>query len=172
MLDWEQVLKDDGPPVWRTACRLLGNAHDAQDCFQDALTEVIERSGREPILNPRALLQRVVTSRALDRLRRRYRRKASSLSEELDVADSTPQPQQHLESIEMLDSLRDALAALPENQGQAFVLHCVEDWSYQQIADHLSITSGAVGMLLMRARTRLKESLSTADGSPVWSNPR
>ena len=172
MLDWEQVLKDDGPPVWRTACRLLGNAHDAQDCFQDALAEVVERSNREPIQNPRALLQRVVTSRALDRLRRRYRRKASSLSEEMDLPDSTPQPQQHLESMEMLNSLRDALAALPESQGHAFVLHCVEDWSYQQIADHLSITPGAVGMLLMRARTRLREALSTADGSPLRSNSR
>jgi len=172
MLDWEQVLRDDGPPVWRTACRLLGNAHDAQDCFQDARTEVVERSNRELIQNPRALLQRVVTSRSLDRLRRRYRRKASSLSEEMDVPDSTPQPQQHLETLEMLDSLRDALAMLPENQAQAFVLHCVEDWSYQQIADHLSITPGAVGMLLLRARTRLKEALSAADGTPLWSNPR
>jgi len=118
------------------------------------------------------LLLRVVTSRSLDRLRRRYRRKSTSLSEEVDVPDSTSQPHQHLESIEILDSVRDALAELPENQAQAFVLHCVEDWSYQQIAEHLSITAGAVGMLLLRARTRLKELLSAADGTPMWSQPR
>jgi len=39
------------------------------------------------------------------------------------------------------------------------VLHCVEGWTYQEIAGHLGLSAGAVGMLILRARERLKQSL-------------
>src|SRR5437588_9268828 len=64
MIDWERVVRDDGPAAWRTACRILGNRQDAQECVQDAFAEAIELSRREAIGNCRALLLRVVTARS------------------------------------------------------------------------------------------------------------
>ena len=159
-IDWERVVREDGPAAWRTACRILGNRQDAQECVQDAFAEAIELSRREAIGNCRALLLRVVTARSLDRLRRRYRRRAVELTDDCPLPDRTPQPSQHAQNAELLDRLREALPELPPQQSQAFVLHCVEDWSYQQIADHLGVSVGAVGMLLLRARARLKELLA------------
>ena len=160
MIDWDRVVREDGPAAWRTACRILGNRQDAQECVQDAFAEAIELSRREAIGNCRALLLRVVTTRSLDRLRRRYRRRAVELTEDCPLPDRNPQPSQHAQDAELLDRLREALPDLPPQQSQAFVLHCVEDWSYQQIADHLGVSVGAVGMLLLRARARLKELLA------------
>jgi RNA polymerase sigma factor (sigma-70 family) len=160
MIDWERVVREDGPAAWRTACRILGDREDAQECVQDAFAEAIELSRREPIQNCRALLLRVVTARSLDRLRRRYRRRAVELTEDCPLSDHGPQPEQHAQDAELLDRLRKALPDLPPQQSQAFVLHCVEDWSYQQIAEHLGVSVGAVGMLLLRARARLKELLA------------
>ena len=160
MIDWERVVREDGPAAWRTACRILGNRQDALECVQDAFADAIELSRRETVQNCRALLLRVVTTRSLDRLRRRYRRRALELTDDCPLPDHCPQPAQHAQDAELLDRLRRALPDLPPQQSQAFVLHCVEGWSYQQIADHLHVSVGAVGMLLLRARARLKELLS------------
>jgi len=164
MIDWEQVVREDGPAAWRAACRLLGNRQDAQEAVQDAFAEAIELSRREPVQNCRALLLRVVTVRSLDRLRRRYRRRTVELPDDSSgcaaPADDAPSPVQSVQDAELLERLREALPTLPEQQSQAFVLHCVEGWSYQQIAGHLSVSVGAVGMLLLRARARLRELLA------------
>jgi DNA-directed RNA polymerase specialized sigma24 family protein len=39
------------------------------------------------------------------------------------------------------------------------VLHAVEGWTYQEIGLELSLSAGAVGMLLLRARERLRQGL-------------
>jgi len=162
MIDWERVVREDGPAAWRTACRILGNREDAQECVQEAFLDAIEFERREPVQNCRALLLRVVSTRSLDRLRRRYRRRAVELTADLPLADECPLPPQQAQDAELLDRLRQALPDLPPQQSQAFVLHCVEGLSYQEIAEHLSVSVGAVGMLLLRARARLKELLAPA----------
>jgi hypothetical protein len=40
----------------------------------------------------------------------------------------------------------------------------VEGWSYQEIAEHLEVSVGAVGMLILRARGKLKELLNADFG--------
>ena len=78
MVDWDAIVSREGPTVWRTVYRLLGNRADAEDCFQETfLSALTFANHQEHIRNPRALLQRFATARALDRLRRRYRRRTS-----------------------------------------------------------------------------------------------
>jgi RNA polymerase sigma-70 factor (ECF subfamily) len=159
-VDWERVVREDGPIAWRTACRLLGNRQDAEDCLQDALADAVEISRTQTIKSFRALLQRIVTARAMDRLRKRYRRKSVDAPGGLEeVADRHSRPLQQAQNEELLEKLREAMPTLPPQQSQAFVLNCVEGWSYQEIADHLAVSVGAVGMLLLRARAKLKEIL-------------
>jgi DNA-directed RNA polymerase specialized sigma24 family protein len=71
------------------------------------------------------------------------------------------------ENSELLEKLRAALPGLPPQQSQAFVLHCVEGWSYQEIAGHLGVSVGAVGMLILRARGKLKQLLNADCGSLI-----
>ncbi|HXE51584.1 MAG TPA: RNA polymerase sigma factor, partial [Tepidisphaeraceae bacterium] len=110
--------------------------------------------------NWRALLTKLATARAIDRLRRRYRWRPFNQPADLTAApDPAPPPEQQVENAELLSKLRESLPTLPPQPAQAFVLHCVEGWTYQEIADHLSVSTGAVGMLLLRARAKLKELL-------------
>jgi len=60
------------------------------------------------------------------------------------------------EAAELSSRLRDALAALPEKQAQVFTLFCLEGWTYQEISEHLDASIDAVGVMLHRARGRLK----------------
>lgn len=174
MPDWAEIIERDGGAVWRTAHRLLGNRADADECFQEVFLAALEVSRREPVREWGALLRRLATARALDRLRRRYRRGTGGPTPDWeDLPGPSPSPSQAMEDAELAGSLREALADLPPNQAEAFVLHHVEDWSYKEIAGHLAISVDAVGVLLHRARARLRHRLeSSADAPPAAGRGR
>ena len=88
MTDWSQVVKQHGPAVWKTAWRLPGNEADAADCFQNAFMAAVELSRAETARNVGALLRRLATVKALDRLRQRYRRRERNVM--LDDCVITP----------------------------------------------------------------------------------
>jgi RNA polymerase sigma-70 factor (ECF subfamily) len=164
MPDWQAILDRDGPAVWRTAYRLLGNRADADECFQEAFLAALEVSRREPVAHWRALLQRLAAARAVDRLRRRGRRPSEPVADWDAVAGAAPPPSQSAEDAELAEQLRVALARLPPRQAEVFCLHCLEEWSYQDIARQLGVSTVAVGVLLHRARKQLRELLGAALG--------
>ena len=161
MVDWDAIVRRDGPTVWRTVYRLLGNRADAEDCFQETFLAALSVWRREAVRHPQAMLQRLATARALDRLRQRYRRAAreQSTADWHDVGASAPGPAQLAESAELSERLREALTELPPKQAQAFCLYYLDGWDYQQIAAQLAATVNAIGVLLHRARHRLRELL-------------
>lgn len=161
MVDWDGIVSREGPAVWRTLHRLLGNRADVEDCFQETFLGALAIWRRETVQYPQALLQRLATARALDRLRQRYRRaghEGGDIQWE-SVSAAGPLPPQLAEAAELSDRLREALALLPPKQAQVFCLFYLDGWDYQQIAGHLRGTVNAVGVLLHRARQRLKELL-------------
>jgi RNA polymerase sigma-70 factor (ECF subfamily) len=58
--------------------------------------------------------------------------------------------------------LREALARLPARQAEVFCLHCLEGWSYHDIARELGASVDSVGVLLHRARKHLRALLADA----------
>ena len=154
----------EGPAVWRTAYRLLGNNADADECFQETFLGALRLSQRQPLRNIRAVLQRLATARAMDQLRRRYRqRKREETADWADRAADIASPGQCAEAAELSDRLRTALAELPGKQAEAFCLFNLEGWSYQQIAGHLDSSVDAVGVLLFRARAKLRQRLAPVE---------
>jgi RNA polymerase sigma-70 factor (ECF subfamily) len=157
MPDWDEIVRHEGPAVWRTAYRLLNNSADADECFQEAFVAALEVSRREEVGNWRALLQRLASARSVDRLRERCRRRSrEQCADWNDVAGSEPQPSQGAEAVELAQRLREALAQIPVQQAEIFCLHGLEGWSYEEIAEQLSLTLNTVGVLLHRARKRLR----------------
>ena len=161
MTDWDQIIRRDGPAVWRTVCRLVANRADAEECFQEAFVAALELAKREPLTSPRALLLRMATARAMDRLRQRYRRrKREEHGADLDfVPTGATTAHEHAEASELSARLRNALAALPPKQSEAFCLCCLDGFSYQEAAAHMNVSSQNVGVMVHRARAKLKELL-------------
>ncbi len=171
MPDWEEILRRDGPAVWRTAYRLLGHSADADECFQEAFLAALEVSRRGPVRRWRGLLQRLAAARAVDRLRERYRRgPPRPVNDTNAVGSPMPPPSRAAEDAELAEQLRAALARLPAQQAEVFCLHCLEGWSYQDVAAQLGVTVNAVGVLLQRARQQLRGLL--ADALNVPEGPR
>ena len=173
MPDWPEIIEREGESVWRTAYRLLGDRADADECFQEAFVAALEVSRREPVRDWGALLRRLASSCAIDRLRRRYRHGQNRPVADWDALPGpSPSPSQGVEDAEQAESLRAAPACLTPNQAEAFCLHHLEEWSYREIAGHLAITVDAVGVLLHRARKRLREAAGIVPRGPARGGTR
>jgi RNA polymerase sigma-70 factor (ECF subfamily) len=164
MTDWEAILQHKGPAVWRTLWRLLGNRADADDCFQETFLAALQFSRAQSVRHWSALLQRLATARAVDRLRSRYRLRNAmgGLTGDSDVDAATsprPGPVELAAASELSDRLRSALARLPDQQAEIFSLHALSGWSYEEIGRQLNLSASNVGVTLHRARHRLGELL-------------
>jgi len=165
-VDWQSIVGRDGPVVWRTVYRLLGNHADAEDCYQETFLSALDLWRRQSVRNSRAMLQRLATARAMDRLRSRYRNPARQTitdtgSESDHPVSDSPGPPESAESAELSARLREALATLSPKQAEVFCFFSLDGWSYQEIADHLQISLDAVGVLLHRARGKLRVRLAS-----------
>ena len=166
MPNWQEIVEREGPAVWRTVYRIVANRADADECFQEAFLAAWEVSRREQVQNWRALLMRLAAARAVDRLRQRHRRTTREETADWEaLSGDGPTPPQSAEETELSEQLRLALSRLAPRQAEVFCLHCLDGWSYQEIAEHLAISVDSVGVLLHRARRQLRQLLDSHSGA-------
>jgi len=159
VIDWQVIVKTHGPTVWQTAYRLLGNYEDTADCFQETFVCALEVSRRQRVRNFSALLVRLATSRAIDQLRKRYRKSSynTNLSDWVNVPSKIPGPVQQVQSKELAMRLRNAICQLPQQEAKVFCLRYLSNMSYRQIAKELEINTNKTGVLLHRAKAKLRD---------------
>jgi RNA polymerase sigma-70 factor (ECF subfamily) len=164
MIDWNALVRNEGPAVWRTIQRLVHNRADADECLQETFIAALRFSERNEVDCLPALLKRLAVARAIDCLRRRSRR--TRHERPLDPANELAgekSPIHEAESAELAAELRWAIGQLPARSAEAFCLHELEDWSYAEIGRHLGLSVSAVGVLVHRARQKLRKLLNTAN---------
>jgi RNA polymerase sigma factor (sigma-70 family) len=142
--------------AFAAAWRVLGHAGDAEDAVQEALLDAFHLHRSQNVASWGALLRRLATCRALDLLRKR--RPAEPLSATAAASASNEPPTVAVAS-ELVQSLRDALLQLAPREAEVFSLRYFGELTNEQIANELKLTTGAVGVALHKARTRLKELL-------------
>jgi RNA polymerase sigma-70 factor (ECF subfamily) len=147
--------------VWRTVSRLLrgDGDRDAEDCFQEVFMAALEVGRREEVRNWEALLRRIATSKALDALRARIRRRARDGDRVVaweTLAGGGAAPDRGLQQEELAADLREALAALRAEEAELFCLRHLEEMSYEEIAMQRGMTAGAVGVALHRVKEKLR----------------
>jgi RNA polymerase sigma-70 factor (ECF subfamily) len=76
------------------------------------------------------------------------------------VSDHRPSVEQRMVYQAKLDEVRRAIAALPEKQRAAVLMHKYEEMEYTQIAKVLSCSESAVKSLLFRAYETLRARLA------------
>jgi RNA polymerase sigma-70 factor (ECF subfamily) len=170
MTNWDTIVANDGPMVWRTLWRLLANRHDVEECFQETFLGALKVSRRQAVDSWPALLCSLATARAMDQLRKRYRqgdRRRNSgdgddpvATLQADVSSTNAGPVEQAVAAELSERLREALSHLPESQAEMFYLHALCGWSHREIGERLSLTENAVGVAIHRARQHVKELLS------------
>jgi RNA polymerase sigma-70 factor (ECF subfamily) len=154
--------------VYNTALGIVQNAEDAEDVAQEVFIKVyksIHNFKGESKLS--TWLYRIATTGALDLLRSRKSKKRAGLIQRLFGEGNEPQfelpdfehPGVTLDRKENAARLFKAIGQLPENQKSAFVLHKLEDLSYQEISEVMETSVAAVESLMHRARQNLRKIL-------------
>lgn len=158
---WQNIMEEHGGLVWKVAYRLLGNEADAADCFQDVFLAAVKISRTQRIQNVPALMVRLTTTRAIDRLRGRTREHQAKQRAGMHLRSlENHGPVHRAQQQELLENLRRALGQLPEAQAEAFCLKHFQNMSQKQIGRALGITANAAGVLVHRARVRLEAILA------------
>jgi RNA polymerase sigma-70 factor (ECF subfamily) len=161
--DWQQVVRDHSPAIWKTAYRLVGNQDDAADCVQETFLAAMRLGNSKTIEHWGAFLHRIAAARALDCLRKRYQTSARREPVPPDwnsLPDNRPDPQRMAQNSELVQKLLQALVELPKLQAEAFCLRWLSQLEYREIAESLEINPNSVGALLHRARESLRQMLS------------
>ena len=169
MMDWPTIVIRHSNEVWQAAYRLLGDREEAADCLQETFLEALEISRRQEVRHWPGLLKRICTCRAVDRLRRRLRRGETQADPAgwTALACQDPGPVEEAQAAELAGRLRLAVAQLPPQQAAVFCLRCVEELSYRDIAGQLDLKVSHVGVLLNRARAKVREMLLADEPSAV-----
>lgn len=157
----------------RTAFRMTGDAHEAEDIVQEACLRLWDQApaiaARHPsgsqaagTLRLGGWLQRVVTNLAIDRLRRSRR---LSDGEVPDREDDAPLADTLIEAGERDGLARRLVLALPERQRAAIVLTYYEELSNAEAAEAMEMNIKAFESLLHRARAALRQAFAAQGGT-------
>jgi RNA polymerase sigma-70 factor (ECF subfamily) len=162
--------------LYRTSLRLTRNPADAEDLVQETYLKAFRAAGSfEPGTNLRAWLFTILHNAARNRVRDRARDAVTIDSETVErAADTLPgftpgagpveTPETLLLRETLTPDLQAAIDALPDQFRQAVWLRDVEEFSYAEISEMLSIPVGTVMSRISRGRRLLFDRL-TAEGN-------
>jgi RNA polymerase sigma-70 factor (ECF subfamily) len=148
--------------------RMVQNQAVAEELAQEVFLRVYRsRTSYEPTAKFTTWLFRIATHLALNSIRDG---KSERLQERLDgdspdqpakqVSDRRPSVEQSMVYQARLAEVRQAVAALPEKQRAAVLMHKYHEMEYSQIARALSCSESAVKSLLFRAYETLRARLA------------
>lgn len=155
--EWNRLVHEHGPAVYGTAWRILRHAADTEDVVQEVFLEANRVRQEHTVHNWGGVLRKLASYRALDRLRQR--RASVPLNGQVLCTSSNDGPEAIAIGNELAERLTAAIGLLPEREATVFCLRFFDDLSYQQIAETLDITAGAVAAALHKARGRLETML-------------
>lgn len=162
------LLEKHRSPVIHFLYRMVQNQAVAEELAQEVFLRVYRsRSTYEPTAKFTTWLFRIATHLALNALRDgKYDRLQERLDEVSDdmparqVQDKRPSVEQSMVYQAKLDEVRRAVAALPDKQRAAVLMHKYEEMEYSQIAKVLSCSESAIKSLLFRAYETLRARLA------------
>ena len=148
--------------VFRAAHRITGSAADAEDVLQTVFLRLVKgRENYDLSENPEAYLSRAAINASLDLMRSRTRAKSVGLEDmtsELIDNDARNPESQHVDR-ELQKLIRQAVSRLGPTAAEMFVLRYYEGYDNREIAKLLGTSQMVVGVVLHRARTRLRKEI-------------
>ena len=165
---FELLAQDEERALYRHAARIVGAGPDAEDVVQDALLSAWKSLASFEGTSFRAWVFRIVTNRALDRLRSRRRRPELPLDPPAEDDDAVGWVEPAAPGAELADLAADrealrvveeALATLPAEQRAVLLLRDVEGFAYEEIAVITGVEIGTVKSRIHRARVAVRNVL-------------
>jgi RNA polymerase sigma-70 factor (ECF subfamily) len=158
----ETLFQSHHDRVFRTAHRITGSPADAEDVLQTVFLRLIKgKEAYDLSQNAEAYLSRAAINASLDLMRSRSRARSVDLGEidAEELASKFQSPEAEHADRELQTLIRQAVAGLGKTAGEMFVLRYYEGYDNQEIAKMLDTSQMGVGVVLHRARTRLRKEI-------------
>ena len=151
--NYEQVVTELGPSLFRLAVSFCGNHEDAEDVVQEVFLKYLRCGKRFSSYDElRRYLTTATANQCRDLLKSAARQRNCALEETEQLAAPADDPDTRL------DVQRAMLRLAPKYRGVVYFFY-YEDCSVRQIADRLSLSETAVRTRLDRARKQLRRLL-------------
>jgi RNA polymerase sigma-70 factor (ECF subfamily) len=149
---------------------MLQNREDAEDVTQEIFITIhinINEFREESSLS--TWIYRIALNKCLEFIRKKDRKKRSGIFKWIFSSDGERAIENHsdfmhpgiqLENQERAKVLFKAIELLPEQQKTAYILHKLEQVSYNEIASIMEVSLSSVESLLFRAKQNLKKHLT------------
>lgn len=146
-------------PLIAYVVRLGATPDEAEDMAQQTFERLWERRSSWRLAGSvRGLLYRIAHNLAVSEHRSvQSRSRADSLGAE--AAGRPVTPLDVLENAELHDALDSAIRALPPRRREVFILRCVHELSYREVAEIMGISQQTVANQLSRALATLRSTL-------------
>ena len=153
---FSEIVERYQKPVYNLCCRLLGNPGDAEDASQEAFMKAYRGLKKYDPERPfMSWMLAISYNQCMDQLRRR-RISWVGLEALFNRSDQqSPSAEIGVDALGQAESVQKALSALSADDRAAVVLKYWYDYSYDEIAEILSLTNSAVKSRLHRARREL-----------------
>lgn len=154
---FSQIVETYQKPVYNLCYRMLNNAGDAEDAAQETFMRAYKSIKRYDDTRPFATwLLSIAAHYCIDQLRKR-RMTLISIEEMplLDWRDEGPKPDDFLGKKEEKNKIRELLNSIGEVDRAAVIMYYWYDYSYEEIAEALSLSQSAVKSRLHRARREM-----------------
>lgn len=155
---FSELMRRHQDRVYRYLLRMLGSHEDALELAQEAFIKAWQALPQwQPEAQFRTWLFRIANNTALDALRRRKLVEFVPLEDSYDAQSSGPDPERQAQATQEVRQLEASLKRLAPEHRQILLLREVEEMSYEEIGQVLSLSEGTVKSRLARARAALIE---------------
>jgi RNA polymerase sigma-70 factor, ECF subfamily len=151
---FEELVLRNRAAAWALAFHYLSDRAEAEDIVQEAFLRLLKSAPRyRPTAKFRTYFTRIVVNLCLDFRSKKRLVYGEALPENADTENN---PDLILLKQEAASGIRQALAGLPPAQRIALILRHLENLTYSEIAEAMSISAKAVDSLLQRGRQTLR----------------
>lgn len=157
--EFNGMVADHGPAMYRLAYRLVGDRHEAEDVVQEAFRSAWKsRNLFRPDGSSRAWLASILRRRVADHWRRPRPPSLVADDQRLEIELPANDPCRD----ELTDEMQQALERLPVELKETLILVVVAELTHQEASEMLGVPLGTVLSRVSRARNRLREYLAPA----------
>lgn len=144
-------------PLYIYCCRLMGNEDEAKDVFQEIWVRMYRMRGEQiQVRRFSGLLFTIARNYCLNAIRDSKVMPTSPLDDMSEDSESFLRSRD-IESSDLRELLQKAMAQLPLQQREAFILREYVGYSYDEVADIMGTNAANVRARAHRARERLRK---------------
>lgn len=158
MNDFSNIWLPHAERFYKVAFYLLESESDAEDAVQELYLKLWKiHDSLGDVKNPVAYGISVLKNICMDRIRKRYVRKAEPL-EKAPPLEDTP-PERRSESRDTLRYLIGEMEKLPQKQRDVLIMRAIEGLEYEEISRRTGLSQVHIRVLISQARKTLRSKI-------------